>query len=124
MGRLLPSARTFGHAFRGLGFLFQTERNARFHLSSAVGVIVCGLALDLPRIEWMILVLVMMAVVSLEAVNTAIEILCNVVSPEHNEAIGRAKDVAAGAVLIAAIAAVVIAGLVFGHRLLAIAASP
>ena len=123
MARLLPSARTFGHAFRGLGFMFRTELNARFHLSSAIVVIAVGLALGLPRIEWMILALTMGAVLALEAVNTAIEAICDVVSPEPDEAIGRAKDVAAGAVLIAAITAVVIAILVFGRRLLALLAS-
>ena len=123
MARLIPSARTFGHAFRGIGSMLRTEANARFHLASAIIVIAGGLALDLPRIEWMILVLTMAAVLSLEAVNTAIEAICDAVSPDHNEEIGRAKDVAAGAVLIAAIAAVVIAVLVFGHRLLALFAS-
>ena len=103
--------------------MLRTEANARFHLASAIIVIAGGLALDLPRIEWMILVLTMAAVLSLEAVNTAIEAICDAVSPDHNEEIGRAKDVAAGAVLIAAIAAVVIAVLVFGHRLLALFAS-
>ena len=123
MARLLPSARTFAHAFRGIGSMLRTERNARFHLSSAIVVVAGGLALDLPRIEWMILVLTMAAVFALEAMNTAFEALCDVVSPDHHEGIGRAKDVAAGAVLIAAIAAVVIAGLVFGHRLLALVES-
>lgn len=123
MAQLLPSARTFGHAFRGLGSMLRTEFNARFHLSSAVVVVAVGLALDLPRVEWMILVLTMAAVFALEAVNTAFEALCDVVSPDHDERIGRAKDVAAGAVLIASIAAVVIAGLVFGHRLVALVAA-
>ncbi len=123
MARLFPSARTFGDAFRGIGSMFRTELNARIHLSSAIVVVAGGLALDLPRIEWMILVLTIASVLSLEAVNTAIETICDVVSPDHDEAIGRAKDVAAGAVLIAAIAAVVIAGLVFGRRLLALFAS-
>ena len=103
--------------------MFRTELNARFHLSSVVVVVGAGLALGVSRIEWMILVLTMSAVLALEAVNTAIEAICDVVSPEHNEAIGRAKDLAAGAVLIAAIAAVVIAILVFGQRLLALTAS-
>lgn len=123
MARILPSARTFGHAFRGLRSMLRTESNARFHLSSAIVVVAAGLALDLPRVEWMVLVLTMAAVISLEAVNTAIEALCDVVSQEHHEEIGRVKDVAAGAVLIAAIGAVVIAGLVFGRRLLALVAA-
>ena len=123
MARLIPSARTFGHAFRGIGSMLRTEANARFHLASAIIVIAGGLALDLPRIEWMILVLTMAAVLALEAVNTAIEALCDAVSKEPHPEIGRAKDVAAGAVLIASIAAVIIAVLVFGRRFLALAAS-
>ncbi|MEM9173648.1 MAG: diacylglycerol kinase family protein [Myxococcota bacterium] len=123
MARLLPSARTFGHAFRGLASMYRTEFNARFHVSSAILVTLAGLAIGLPRFEWMILVLTMSAVLALEAVNTAIEAICDVVSPEQNAEIGRAKDVAAGAVLIASLAAVVIAVLVFGHRVAALAAS-
>ncbi len=123
MPRLLPTTRTFRDAFHGIGAMFRTELNARVHLASAIVVVAGGLALDLPRIEWLILVLTIAAVLSLEAVNTAIEAICDVVSPDEHREIGRAKDVAAGAVLIAAIASVVVAILIFGPRLWALAGS-
>ena len=71
-------------------------------LYSRIGEVVAPLALTIA------------AVISLEAVNTALEALCDVVSPEHHPAVEIAKDVAAGAVLVAAIAALVIAALIFG----------
>lgn len=98
--------------------MIRTEYNARAHLLAAALVVTAGLVLGIDRFEWMILTLTIGAVLSLEAVNTAIEALCDVVSPEHHPEIGRAKDLAAGAVLIAALAALVIAGLIFGSRLL------
>lgn len=115
--RLARRAQTFGHAFRGIGSMIRTEYNARAHLLAAALVVAGGLALEIDRFEWMILVLTISGVLSLEAVNTAIEALCDAVHPEQHPEIGRAKDVAAGAVLIAALGAVVIALLIFGRRL-------
>ena len=120
MPRLLPPARTFRDAFRGIGSMFRTELNARVHLAGTIVVVAGGLALDLPRSEWLILVLTIAAVLSLEAANTAIEAICDLVSPDQHPKVGRAKDVAAGAVLIAAIASVVVAILIFGPRLSAL----
>lgn len=123
MPRLLPPARAFRDALRGIGAMLRTEINARVHLASTVAVVCAGLALGISRFEWMILVLTIAAVFSFEAINTALEAICDVVSPDAHPEIGRAKDIAAGAVLIAAIAAVVVGILVFGHRILALAAS-
>lgn len=114
---------TFRFAFRGIVTMLRTEPNARVHALATLVVIVAGAALGIDRIEWLFLTLTIAAVWTLEAVNTAFEALCDVASPDHHPQVERAKDVAAGAVLIAAIAAVVVAVLIFGSRLLGLLAS-
>ena len=94
--------------------MVKTEAHAKIHAQATVVVVAAGLWFGVSRIEWVALVLTIAAVWSLEAVNTAIEAVCDRVSPEEHALIGRAKDVAAGAVLVAAIAAVIVAGLIFG----------
>ena len=96
------------------------EYNSRVHLVSAVVVVSAGLWFGLPRGDWLILILTIALVISLEAVNTAIEALCDLVSPDPHPKIKLAKDVAAGAVLVAAIAALFVAALIFGPHLRAL----
>jgi len=112
-----PLADSLANAWRGVRALVQGERNARIHLGASVAVGALGLALDVSRTEWALLALAIALVWSAEAMNTAVEALGDVVSPERNEAVGRVKDIAAGAVLLAAIGAVVVGLLVFGPRL-------
>lgn len=105
--------RSFRHAFRGIGFLFAGEHNAWIHGLAAVCVVVCGFVFSLSPPEWAAVVFAIGFVLALEAVNSALEALCDHVSPDHREIIGRVKDLAAGAVLIAAIAAAVIGCIIF-----------
>ncbi len=98
--------------------MLRTEANARFHALASILVVLSGVALEIGRIEWLIVTLTIAVVWSLEAINTAFEALCDVASPEHHPEVERAKDIAAGAVLIAAIAALVVAVLIFGPRIL------
>lgn len=103
-------ARSFKYAFKGIATLF-TQPNACIHLSVAVIVILCGCWLGLSATEWCIVALCIGGVLMAEAFNTAIEALCDKVSPEYDPLIGKAKDVAAGAVLLLVIG-VVAAGLI------------
>jgi len=89
----------------------------KVHLLAVIVVSAAGFYFQITTTEWLAVLLCFVLVISLEMVNTAIEILANKINPEKDEAIGRAKDVAAGAVLVAAIFAVVIAGIVFGKHL-------
>ena len=114
--------RSFGHAFRGLGEMLRGEVHARVHALATCVVVVVGLVLRVSREEWLALVLAIALVWVAEAVNTALEALCDVVAPAPHPGIRRAKDVAAGAVLIAAFGATGVAGIVFGPRLLALTA--
>jgi diacylglycerol kinase (ATP) len=95
----------------------RSQRNAWLHLVATVAAITLGCALRLSTSEWCWIVTAIGAVWVAELMNTAIEILCDVVSPEFNAGIGRAKDAAAGAVLMAAITAALIGVCVFGPHL-------
>jgi len=110
--------RSFGHAFRGLKVLLQTQPNARIHAAATVLVVAAGVLLQISPAEWALIVLAIAGVWTAEALNTAIEFLVDLVSPDPHPLAGKAKDVAAGAVLIAAIGSAVIGGFVFGPHLL------
>ena len=103
--------------------MLRSESNARIHALATILVVGAGLACGIDRGEWLAVTLAIMAVWSAEGFNTAIEALCDLVSTETRPEIARAKDVAAGAVLVAAIGAAVIGVLVFGRRLLALVVS-
>lgn len=106
--------RSFRFAFIGLWTMLRTQHNAWVHAAATLAVIAAGLCLRINATEWCMLVLSIMAVWSAEALNTAFEFLADVASPEYHPAVKHAKDVAAAAVLIAAIGSVVIGALVFG----------
>jgi diacylglycerol kinase (ATP) len=105
------------HAMRGLGHLLASQHNARLHALATGLALFVAVWLDLNRLEWLVLVLTIAAVWCAEAFNTALELLADAASPEFHPLVGKAKDVAAGAVLIAAIAAVVVAALILVPRL-------
>ncbi len=105
--------RSFRYAFKGVVALFAKEHNARIHAVAAVCAVAAGFIFDISNMEWIAVVIAIGMVMAAEAFNTAIEYLADFVSPGHNEYIGKAKDVAAGAVLILAVCAVVIAMVIF-----------
>lgn len=111
-------ARSFGYAARGLRQLVAREHNAWIHLAATLAVTPAGLALRLGPSDWRWLVVAAALVWMTEAVNTAIEALCDHLHPGFDPAIGRIKDMAAGAVLVAAIAAALIGALTFLPRLM------
>jgi len=113
-------ARSFVHAFRGVGELLRTQTNARLHLIATIVVIGAGFGFEITRAEWLAVIGVIGLVWTAEGVNTAVEAVVDLASPESHPLAARAKDVAAGAVLLAAVAAAVIGLLVFGPRLLAL----
>lgn len=115
MGR----ARSFACAGRGVWELVRAQRNAWIHAVATIGVVVAGWILGVSREEWCLLVLAMGLVWAAEGINTAIEKLADAVAPERDGRVGRAKDVAAGAVLLAAIAAAVVGLMVFLPRVVA-----
>lgn len=113
--------RSFRYAAHGIHDLFR-EDNARIHAVAAVAVIVAGVWLGLSLTEWAVIMLTIGAVLAAEAVNTALESLCDRVSPGFDEHIRRAKDLAAGAVLLLAMAAVAVGLFIFLPKLFALTA--
>jgi diacylglycerol kinase len=111
--------RSLRYAVRGIAIVLRTQHNACIHALATAVVCVAGLLVGLSRLEWCAILLAVVAVWTAEALNTAIELLVDLVSPELHPLAGKAKDVAAGAVLVSAIGAAVIGILVFGPRLLA-----
>jgi diacylglycerol kinase (ATP) len=113
--------RRFGWAGRGVLVVFRTQENARIHAGAAVLTVAAGFFFGISRGEWIAVILAIGLVMTAEAINTAIEAVVDLASPGQHPLAGRAKDVAAGAVLLAAITAVVVGILVFGPHLLALA---
>lgn len=103
---------SFGFAFKGLVTAFN-ERNFRLHLVSAFLVVCLGFWLDISNTEWLIVLMCIGLVVSLELVNTAIEHLVDLVAPEFNEKAGKVKDIAAAAVFVASIIAFITGLVIF-----------
>ncbi len=114
---LAKRARSFGYAFEGWKYVLQHEHNARIHLFISMCVLIVGLWLEIGRIEWAILILTFIPVWAGEIFNTAIEAIVNMTSPDPHPLAKVAKDTAAGAVLFAACAAVVIGLLILGPPL-------
>jgi diacylglycerol kinase (ATP) len=113
MGRPYNSLRSLAHALRGVDHMLRTQPNARLHLLVAVLVCAVGIYFGLSRAEWLWVSVAIVLVWSAEAFNTALEQLADALHPGRHPGIGRAKDVAAAAVLIAAVGAAVIGILVF-----------
>ena len=118
MGAVERFLRSFGHAARGLAVGFRTQRNLRVHAVATATVVALGLWHRVERWEWCALLLACGLVVAAELANTAIEWLADRVSREREDAIRDVKDVAAGAVLAASIAAAVVGLIIFLPRLL------
>ena len=110
---LAARARSFKYAGRGIVRLISREHNAWIHCFVAVCVVVVGALVGLSALEWAAVVLCIGVVLAAEGINSAIEALCDQVSPDYDEAIKHAKDLAAGAVLIVAIMSVVVGLLIF-----------
>lgn len=108
---------SFRCAFAGVRDVIKNGRNAKIQVVIATAVVIASLWLPLSKLDWAVLSLTIGAVIAGEALNSAIELVVDLVSPDHHELARRAKDAAAGAVLILAIVAVVVGGLILGPPL-------
>lgn len=109
---------SFGYAFRGIATLIRTQPNARIHLLATLVVTGGGIYFPLTRFEWVMIILVIGLVWMAEALNTALEFLTDLVSPEYHPLAGKAKDVAAAGVLLAALTALITGVLIFGPHII------
>jgi len=110
--------KSFQYAFNGLASAFRQEHNLWIHTLAAIAAITMGWILNISTGEWMVIILVIGGVFIAELFNSAIESLVDIVSPELNKKAGMVKDMAAGAVLAAALAALVSGLIIFIPKLL------
>jgi len=111
--RFSERARSFRHAVRGIAVVMRTQPNAWIHATATACVVALGFYEALSALEWCVIVLAIGLVWVAEALNTAIEFLGDEVSRERRDGLGRAKDVGAAAVLLAAFCSGVLGLLVF-----------
>jgi diacylglycerol kinase len=111
---------SFRFALNGIRLLLKNEHNSRIHLGAAIVVTGLGIAVKLDHYEWSLLIIAIGIVFIAELLNSSVESLADRIDPEWNELIMRAKDYSAAAVLISAIVAIAVGGLIFIPRLLAL----
>jgi diacylglycerol kinase len=104
---------SFRHAFSGLGFVLRTQPNAWIHALATIVVIAAGLWLGIEKQDWLVLILTIAMVWMAECFNTALEQTVDLASPNIHPLARRAKDVAAAAVLVAAILSLIIGLIIF-----------
>ncbi len=107
------TSRSFGHAARGIVHALKTEQNLQIHVLIAIVVLGLSIYLHVSPLELAIILLAIALVLTAEVINTVVEDLLDLIHPERHPAVGLIKDVLAGAVLIAALIAAIIGGLIF-----------
>ncbi len=110
--------RSFGYAFKGVAYATTSQLNFRIHLVAMVLATIAGFLLHISPGEWQWVMLCVTIVLVTEIFNTMIETLVDLVSPGFNEKAGRVKDMAAGAVVIAATFALVTGLIIFLPKIL------
>jgi diacylglycerol kinase len=117
---ILSRLKSFGYAFNGLKILLKEEHNARIHLFATICVIFAGCIFQLSVYEWITIVFVIGFVWAMESVNSAIENMCDFVSPEKHQHIKKIKDLSAAAVLLAAITAFTVGLIIFLPKIISL----
>ena len=105
--------RSFKYAWKGICACVGKEQNLDFHLLVMVLVIIAGFYFGITRMEWVAVILCFGLVIGAELFNSAVERLTNLAHPDYSELAGKVKDIAAGAVLVTAIAAAVVGLIIF-----------
>ncbi|WP_299336380.1 diacylglycerol kinase [uncultured Psychroserpens sp.] len=110
---LINRLKSVGYAFKGALYLIRTEASIKIQVFCAIVVTIAGFYFDISRTEWLFQIAFIGLVMSMEGVNTAIEYIADFVHPDRHDSIGKIKDIAAGAVFIAAISAAVAALVIY-----------
>jgi undecaprenol kinase len=108
---------SFKCALEGLRYALYTQRNFRVHLVIALAVVIAGLWLHITLNQWAVLTLVISMVLVVELINTAIEVMVDLVSPDYHPLAKTVKDLAAGAVLVVAIFSIITGIIILGPPL-------
>lgn len=112
--------KSFAFAFEGFAYMMRTQHNAWVHLAATVLVAALGFLLHVGAYAWRWLIVALALVWVAEAINTAFEHLCDVVSPDFHHSVKRAKDIAAAAVLVCVIASTLLGAITFAPYVLAV----
>jgi diacylglycerol kinase len=118
LGFLRSRGHAFGHAFSGWWHVIRTQRNAWIHAVISVTVVGLSLWLGLSPLEWAVIILTIAMVWTAEFINTALEAVVDLASPQHHPLARVGKDVGAAGVLIAALSAAIVGLLILGPALL------
>ena len=105
--------KSIGYAFKGAMLLLKTEASIKIQLCIALLITAAGFYFEISSTEWIVQILAISIIMSVEGINTAIESIADFIHPEHHTKIGFIKDIAAGAVFIAAILAVAIGLIIY-----------
>ncbi len=109
----------FGYALKGLRFFFSKEDHAKVHAIAGLIAVLLGFILKVTIYEWLVIILCIAIVLSAEAINSALEKLTDIASPEFSEKAGAVKDIAAGAVFIVSVAAAIAGAIIFLPKIIA-----
>lgn len=112
--------KSFAFAFEGFAYMMRTQHNAWVHLAATVLVAALGFLLHVSADAWRWLIVALALVWVAEAINTAFEHLCDVVSPEFHQSVKRSKDIAAAAVLVCVIASTLLGAITFAPYVFAV----
>lgn len=110
--------KSFAVAFEGIKFMFLREPNFRIHLLATIVVVTLGFVWNISIYEWLAIIFVTGIVIITEAINTAIEKICDKIQPQKDQDIKVIKDIGAAAVLISAIMAVVVGIIIFTPKII------
>lgn len=111
--------KSFKYAFEGIATLVRTQRNARIHCAVTVAVVAAGFLLSISAMEWCAIIICIGGVLMAEALNSAIEFVCDKACPERDPLIKKAKDLGAAAVLLFTFAAIAVGLIIFVPKILA-----
>ncbi len=117
---LQQRSKSFAYAFRGIYIFFRDEIHAKIHLFAAICVVFAGFFFDIQDWEWCVVLLAIGTVLCAEALNSALERLTDLASPEYHILAEKTKDLAAGAVLLMSIFAALVGLIVFLPKIMAI----
>jgi len=107
---------SLARACKGISYALKTEKHMRFHFFAAVLVVAFGLFFKLAAVEWLFIIYAIGSVIGAELMNTALERTVDLAKPEYHPLAGKAKEVAAGAVLVAAFQSIIIGVIIFGRH--------
>lgn len=105
------------YALNGLRILFLEEHNSRIHIAIVIVVVTAGFLLKISNTEWLVICILIALVFSLEIINSAIENICDYISPQWNEVIKKVKDLAAAAVFVSSVISVICGAIIFLPKL-------